>query len=111
MQPLPPSLLAPTHVGSTLDVGELAVGKFAGVEHLPLQHTKAPHVRGGGEGSLGDCLGRHPAYRAGEIGDRVVDRVVLWELTEKTEVGHLAQLSLPNQDVAGSQVLPRGRGQ
>ena len=83
-----------THLCYTLQVPEIIVRLLAGVKHLPDEDPKAPDIGGGGEAALTDALRRHPADRAGYVRLGLVDRVVLGEFSEKTEVCYFAEFAV-----------------
>ena len=88
-----------------LDVAELSVGQLVWVVHLPEQHAKAPHVSGWRELSVVQALGSHPSYWPGQLSRRLVDGVVLGDLTQKTKIGYFTCLTVINHHIASSQVL------
>ena len=80
------------HLGDTLNVAELVVGQLARVEHLPLENTEAPDIRGRREAAISDCFRRHPADRTRDVRLGMVDGVVLWELSKQAKVSHFTEL-------------------
>ena len=83
-----------THLCYTFQVPEIVVRLFARVKHLPDEDPEAPDIGGGGEATVADALWGHPADRAGDIRLGVVDRVVLGELSQETEVGYFAEFAV-----------------
>ena len=84
------------NLGQNLDTIELSVRQLAWVVHLPEQHAKAPHVSGWRELSVVQALRSHPLYWPGKLSRRLVDGVVLGDLTQKTEICNLTGLSVVN---------------
>ena len=95
------------NLGENLDTIELSVGQLVWVVHLPEQHAKAPHVSGWRELSVVQALGSHPSYWPGQLSRRLVDGVVLGDLTQKTKICNLTGLSVVNQHISSSQILGR----
>ena len=62
-----------TYPGCNFYIAQVLVRCFVRIEHLPLQDSKAPDIRGGGEGAVCDALRRHPSHGARYVGLHVVD--------------------------------------
>ena len=94
-----------SHLHCNFHIAEGAIRHLLWVEHLPLEHPKAPDVRCRGELALGDTLRGHPSHRTRHVGMHLIDGVIFRYLAKKTKISHFACFVVSYKNVAGCQVL------
>ena len=92
-------------IDCTLHILHVLVGQPVWVEHLPLQDSEGPHIRGSRECTAANTLWGHPAHRTRDIALGVVDGVVWGQLPQKTKVCHFTQFILSHYDIPCGKVL------
>ena len=76
------------------------------VEHLPLEDSETPDVRGWGEDTFADALGSHPANggRPSRVGHKQ-DALAGRDLSHETEISNFTKFIFIDQNVACCQIL------